>query len=171
MHYLIFEMLTVFRWLKANLDSRKSGLEFLTALAHYKIPIDFRGLSWRMSVWKAFDWIDFDDDVIFRNSRLSFPESRCTWSISFNIQKSDSSITINLCYFHHHFQHKHGDTSMMMAVDKKMPKKVKKRRKVQTDDGVSEIGGRDCSNYPVSCGTMIFNVHDNHTENFQFYDP
>ena len=47
--------------LKAILDSQTSGLEILTAHAHYKIPSDFLGFSWRMSLWKASDWTDFDD--------------------------------------------------------------------------------------------------------------
>ena len=36
-----------------------------------------------MSLWKASDWIDFDDDLIFRNSRMSSPESRFTLSRTF----------------------------------------------------------------------------------------
>ncbi|XP_065052409.1 crooked neck-like protein 1 [Rhopilema esculentum] len=44
------------------------------------------------------------------------------------------------------FEHKHGDESSQAAIEKKMPKKVKKRRKVQTDDG-SDAGWEEYYDY------------------------
>ena len=37
------------------------------------------------------------------------------------------------------FQDEHGDDSAQEKIKKKMPRRVKKRRKVQTDDGVSIV--------------------------------
>lgn len=44
------------------------------------------------------------------------------------------------------FEYKHGDTASQMAVDKMMPRKVKKRRKVQTED-MSDAGWEEYFDY------------------------
>lgn len=44
------------------------------------------------------------------------------------------------------FEVKHGDESSLQAVEKKMPKRIKKRRKVQTDDG-SDAGWEEYYDY------------------------
>merc|ERR1712048_1165759 len=44
------------------------------------------------------------------------------------------------------FEYEHGTSGDQMAIDKRMPKKVKKRRKVQTEDG-SDAGWEEYFDY------------------------
>ena len=67
----LFALLLIWTTKKANLDSQKSGLEILTVHAHSTIPSDFLRLSWKTSLWKASNWIDFDySDWIFLSLNL-----------------------------------------------------------------------------------------------------
>ena len=66
--------------LKFNSGSEKSSLELMVSRP---LPCKFltKVQGWLgIHIWKlsesSLDWVDFGDDVIFRNSRLSFPESK-----------------------------------------------------------------------------------------------
>ena len=67
---------------KANLDLCKSSLVFvviraLSGRSLYRVD-GWYGIYIRELCKSSSDWFDFDDYSIFRNSRLSFPESKCS---------------------------------------------------------------------------------------------
>ena len=68
--------------LKFNSGSEKSSLELMVSRP---LPCKFltKVQGWLgIHIWKlsesSLDWVDFGDDVIFRNSRPTFPEVKLT---------------------------------------------------------------------------------------------